>query len=152
MSTFTASELTSAVRSVHAGLQAKSSRLDVAVTGTASSVVYLAKVPHGATIVDFIFYVDDGGADDTWKLGLQLPHAEAGGSNTFTVTESALMTETASTLGPTLRPVGGKLPYRVSISDNVAQRWAWIQAVNTVAISASAAFRFTVVYQMDENT
>lgn len=152
MATFTASELTSTVRELHAGVQAKSSKLTVAVTGTASSVFYLAKVPDGATITDFLFFIDDAGADNTWKLGLQLPHAEAGGSNTFTVTESALLTETAATLAPTLRPAGGKLPYRVSISDNVIQRWAWIQAVATVAISASANMNFTVVYQMDELT
>lgn len=152
MATFTASELTSVVRVNEKGLQGKSSRLTVAVTGTASSVFYLAKVPHGATITDFLFFVDDAGADNTWKLGLQLPHAEAGGSNTFTVTESALLTETAATLAPTLRPAGGKLPYRVSISDNVIQRWAWVQATAVVAISASADIRFTVVYQMDEPT
>ena len=152
MSTFTASQLTSEVRVLHAGVQAKSSKLTVATTGTASSVFLLTKVPHGATITDFIFFIDDAGADNTWKLGLQLPMAEAGGSNTFTVTESALLTETAATLAPTLRPSGGKLPYRVSISDNVIQRWAWIQAVAVVAISASANMNFTVVYQMDEAT
>lgn len=152
MATFTASELTSSVRSVHAGAQSKSSKLTVAVTGTASSVFYLAKVPHGATITDFVFFVDDAGDDNTWKLGLRLPHAEAGGSNTFTVTESALLTETAATLAPTLRPAGGKLPYRVSISDNVIQRWAWIQATAVVAISASADIRFSVIYTMDEPT
>ena len=146
MSTFTASELTSTVRELHTGVIAKSSRLTLAVTGTASSVVLLAKVPDQATIIDFIFYVDDGGADDTWKLGLQLPE----GSASTTVTESALMTETASTLGPTLRPIGGKLPYKVSISDTCVQRWAWVQAVNTVAISATATMAFTLIYQMDE--
>lgn len=149
MSTFTASQLTAEVKNLHSGLQSKSSRIAIAVTATASSVVYLAKVPHGAVITDFIWFSDCGGADNTWKLGLQLPHAEAGGSNTFTVTESALMTETSDTAGVVFRPVGNKLPYRVSISDNVIQRWAWIQAVNTVAISASAEMAFTVHYSMD---
>lgn len=152
MATFTASELSTNVRVLHSGVIAKSSRFSTAVTGTASSVIYLAKVPHGAVIHDFAFYVNDAGDDNTFKLGLQLPHAEAGGSNTFTVTESALMTETAATLAPTLRPSGGKLPYRVSISDNVIQRWAWVQAVAVAAISASASVAFTVMYSMDEQT
>lgn len=145
MATFTSSELTSQVRELHAGLQSKSSSLTVAVTGTASSVVYLAKIPDQATIVDFIWHVVDAGANNTWKLGLQLPE----GSASTTVTESALLAETASTAGVTMRPAGLKLPYKVSISDTCVQRWAWIQGVCTAAISASADQRFSVIYTMD---
>lgn len=152
MSTFTASQLTTNVKSGHIGVQSVASKLTVAVTGTASTVFLLGKVPHGANILDFAIYMVDAGANNTWKIGLQMPHAETGGSNTFTVTESALMTETANTAGVMFRHSGLKLPYRVSISDNVSQRWAWIQAVCTAAISASADVRTTVIYTMDDAT
>lgn len=152
MSTFTASELTSAIKAGHTGVQNATSRLTLAVTGTASSVIYLCRVPHGATITDFSIYISDGGTNNTWKIGLQLPHAEAGGSNTFTVTESALMTETANTGGAFFRNTAIKLPYRVSISDNVVQRWARVMMVCTAAISAVAEVRSTIYYSMDDQT
>jgi hypothetical protein len=152
MSTFTASELTTSVKSGHIGVQSASSKLTLAVTGTASSVVYLCKVPHGATIVDFAVYCIDGGTNNTWKIGLQMPHAEAGGSNTFTVTESALQTETANSAGAMFRWSSTKLPYRVSISDNVIQRWARVMMVCTAAISATAEIRSTILYTMDDQT
>lgn len=152
MSTFTASELTTNVKAGHIGVQSACSRLTLAVTGTASSVVYLAKIPHGANIIDFAVYCSDGGTNNTWKIGLQMPHAESGGSNTFTVTESALMTETANSTGAMFRWSSTKLPYRVSISDNVTQRWARVQMVCTAAISAVAEFRSTILYTMDDNT
>lgn len=149
MATFTASELTSQVRELHAGLQSKSSRLTAAVTGTASSVFYLCKVPHGATILDFLWYAADGGANQTYKLGLQLPMDEGSGTQTFTVTESALSGDQSNTGGATLRGQGNKLPYVVSLSDSVIQRWAWVQAVASAAISASATMNFSLIYTMD---
>jgi hypothetical protein len=152
MSTFTASELSTSIKQGHIGVLSACSKLTLAITGTASSVVYLAKIPHGATIVDFAIYAVDAGANNTWKIGLQLPHAESGGSNTFTVTESALMTETANTTGVMFRWSSLKLPYRVSISDNVLQRWARVQMVCTAAISASADIRSTILYTMDDQT
>lgn len=150
MSTFTASELTSTVRDMPSGVQQKSSKITIAVTGTASSVVLLAKVPHGATIVDYIWSTIDGGTNNTWKLGIQYPLLDASGSQSTTVTESALQTETANTAGAIFRPLIGKLPYRVSISDNVTQRWAWVIGVCSAAISASACQNFTVIYSQDD--
>lgn len=150
MSTFTASEWTSGVRELHAGVMQKSSKITIAVTGTASSVVLLCKVPHGATIFDYIWSAIDGGTNNTWKLGLQLPLLDSTGSQSWTVTESALQTETANTGGAIYRPLIGKLPLRVSISDNVTQRWAWVIGVCTAAISASACQNFTLMYSQDD--
>lgn len=152
MSTFTASELysTGQARDIPSGVIAKSARITVAVTGTASSVIMWFKVPHGATIIDYVWQMDDGGADNQWKLGIQYPLLDAGGSLSYTLTESALATETSSSAGTINRPGYGKLPYLVSISDNVTQRWAWVIATGVLNISASLTQQLTLVYQMDE--
>lgn len=145
MATFTASLHQSQPRAIHAGMNVASSKITIATTGTASSVVLLAKIPNGAVIHDFTLYVDDAGTDNIWKLGVLLPE----GTASTTVTESALMSDTASTLAPTMRATGGKLPYKVSFTDT--ERFAWIQAVATIAISASADLRFSVYYTMGES-
>jgi hypothetical protein len=143
MSTFTASEWTAQPKAIHAGMVCKSGVASVALTGTASSVFKLVKVPNHATIVDYIWYSADAGANQTYKLGMRLPI-----SDTVTVTESCLSTDISNTGGQTHRG-SIKLPYKVSFTDNAIQQWAWIEAVAAAAISASATHRFTVFYTMD---
>jgi hypothetical protein len=143
MATFTASEWTSQPKAVHVGVLSKSAVAEIAVTGTASSVIKLVKIPNGAVITDFTWYTADAAADQTYKLGLRLPI-----SDTVTVTESALSGDLSSTGGQTHRG-GIKLPYKVSFTNNAIQQWAWIEAVAKIAISASANHRFTVFYTMD---
>jgi hypothetical protein len=143
MSTFTASEWTSNVKAVHAGVQSKSAVAAVTVTGTASSVFKLCRIPNGATIVDFLWYVKDAGTDQSYELGIRYPS-----SDTYTVSESALSAAVSTTLGVLTRG-SAKLPYKVSISDDAVQSEIWIEAKAVVAISASADHRFTVFYTMD---
>lgn len=149
MSTFTAS-LHSDLKSSPSGLIAASSKITVGVTGTASSVFLLAKVPNGANIVDFIWVVDDAASDQEYDLGIQKPEGSVSGS--VTLSQSALAADQSiSNLTTALRPQFGlKLPYKVSISDAAVPRWAWVAAVNQVAISASANMTFTVFYTMDD--
>ena len=146
MATFTASEWTSEVKAVHAGMQCKSGVIAAAVTGAASSVFKLVKVPNGATIVDYIWWIDDAAANQTYKLGLRLPI-----SDTTTVTESALSTSISLSTVTTPHRGSIKLPVKVSLTNNAIQQWAWIEAVAAIAISASATHRFTVFYAMDDS-
>ena len=141
MSTFTASQHQSQVRELHSGLQSMSSKITVAVTGTASSVVLLAKVPNGCWIKDFVWYAIDGGTNNTWKLGIQYPTDKA-------TSESALLAETANTAGAALRPSGLKLPFLVSFTATEGVQYAWVAATSVVAISASANQVFSVFYEM----
>jgi len=156
MSTFTASELTSTDKSIHVGLISKSAVVTSSATGTASSVFKLCKIPNGATIVDYVWWVDDGGATQTYKLGVRYPE----GSSSYTVTESALhgeigWTSTNSSLSGVVVPVNrifpdSKLPYKFSFSQgNGRETYGWIEAVAVTAISASAVHKFTAIYTMD---
>ncbi len=141
MSTFTASQHQSEPRTVHAGQQSVSSRLDVAGTGTASSVALLVKVPNGAVIDDFIWYAADAGGDNTWKVGVQYPTDKA-------TSESALMAETANSGGVNFRGSNAKLPFTVSFTSNTGETYAWVIATCTAALSGSALQKMTLFYHM----
>ena len=145
MATFTASQNQSEVRAVHAGVNVVRARADIATTGTASSVVLLVKVPNKAVIVDYMWYVDDGGADNTWDLGFVNP---ASGS---TLTQSSLRSALSSTSGTHVHGSNLTLPYRISLSDDAVQQWIWVAATSAVAISASAQHKFTLFYTMGES-
>lgn len=140
MSTFTASLHQSEPREIHAGLQSASSKITIGVTGTASSVVLLAKIPNGVWIKDFVWYAVDAGANNSWKLGIQYPTDKA-------TSESALLAETVNTTGAALRPSGLKLPFLVSFTSTEGEQFAWVAATSVVAISASADQVFSVFYE-----
>jgi hypothetical protein len=147
MATFTASQLTSQVKAIHAGVQSKTGDISaVGVTGTASSVFYLAQVPVGATIVDWMLTASTGGANQTVKIGLRLPI-----SDTWTVTESVLASDLSLTGGQSHRGTNAKLPYKVSLTNNHHNNFAWVQAVAAAALSTTASMRFTVYYTMDDS-
>ena len=151
MASLTASLHNSNLKKIHVGPNIVTSRGNFAVTGTASTVVFLAKVPDKAVITDFQFYAKDGGTNQTWMLGLQLPEGSTSGS--VTVTQSALLTNTSNTgaAGVTTRAVGNKLPYKVSISGEANPKWAWVIAVCGAAISASADLNLMLTYHFDSD-
>ena len=147
MATFTASQQTSEVKNHATGVIAAVGNLTaVSATGTASSVFYLVKVPLGATIVDFMWTGEDGGANQTYKLGLRLPI-----SDTWTVTESILSGDLSFTAGQSHRGTNAKLPVKVTLTDNHTNTYAWVQAVASAAISATASHKLTVFYTMDQS-
>lgn len=146
MSTLTASLHQLDTPYLPSGAYVVSSKISSTATGTASSKVLLAKVPLGAVIHDFVFYLEDGQTDNTWKLGLQLPE---GLSGSWTHTESALMTESSSTSVLTHRPLGGKLPYKVTFTDT--ERFAWIVATSVLAWSAVVEIRFSALISNGQN-
>jgi hypothetical protein len=145
MTTFTASEWSSQPREMPSGVLAKTATFTLSVTATASSVFLLVKIPDQAVIVDYMFFIESGGANNTWELGLQLPE----GSSSTTATQSALSAAASDSTSAMVRPTGALLPVTVSISSECLQRWAWVTAVNAVACSASAVMRMTVFYTMD---
>lgn len=144
-STFTASEWSAMPKEMPSGVLAKTATFTLSVTATASSIFLLMKLPDQAVILDFMFFIESGGANGTWELGLQLPE----GSASTTLTQSAISAAQSDSASALLRPIGVNLPLTVSISSECPNRWAWVTAVNAVACSASAVMRMTVFYTMD---
>lgn len=152
MSTQTGSQIyprNNAIRANHVGLHVATGNAVFAVTGTASSVYLLCRVPHGALIHDIMFNGDDGGADNTWDIGLVLPE----GTASYTLTQSAL--QTTLSLSANTAPHRGvvtKLPYAVDCPDAHPQQWAWVCATAAVAVSASISIKISVFYTMEDTT
>lgn len=152
MSTQTGSQIyprNNAIRANHTGMHVAVGRAVTAVTGTASSVYLLCRVPHGALIHEVVFNGDDGGADNTWDIGLVLPE----GTASYTLTQSALMS--ARSLSANTVPHRGyvlQLPYAVDCPDAHPQQWAWVCAVAAVAVSASVSIQVHVWYTMEDTT
>lgn len=154
MSTQTGTQIyprNNAVRANHTGVQVAVGQASLAVTGTASSVYLLCRVPHGAVILDFEFNGDDGGADNTWDLGILQPEGSTSGSMTHSqsalATVLSLSANTVPHRGTTL-----KLPYEVDIADAAIPRWAWVTATAAAAVSASVSIKIIVYYTMGDST
>lgn len=153
--TFTASEANPIAKEMPFGVMAKTARLDLtgagpptatgSITATASCLMLMVKIPDQATILDYQFFIESGGANGTWQLGILSPE----GSASSTLTRSAISGPQSDSPSAVNRPIGVNLPLTVSISSECVQRWVWVTAVNSVAISASAIMRLTVYYTMD---
>jgi len=152
--TFTASEWSNQPRQMPTGVIAKSAVFTLSAAASASSIFLLCKIPDRATILDFVFYVNDAGGsgtanqstNNTWQLGLSKPEGSASNTTTY----SAIAPAQANAIGGSvLRPIGVALPLLLSLSDEVPQRWAWITASPSLNPSASAVMKFTVKYTMD---
>ena len=160
MSTFTASQLSSNVKAVHTGVIVTASALSLTVTGTASSVLLLSRVPNGATLVDFIMRFQSGGLQQTLKFGTSASPSGIMALTTLTITysESGNVFADYGIGGQGwVRSPGGLrngtandlMPVHISLSDSLDVPWVWVQATVGVAISASAFFSWTLFYTMD---
>lgn len=140
-----------AVRANHTGIHmAVGSVSNDSTTKTASSVFLLCRVPHGATIVDYIFIADDAAADQTYQIGLVIPEGSTSGS--ATLSKSALSSDRSISLETNIRGLPSKLPVTVDVPDAALPQWAWVVAVNKLATSASQSLKIIVFYTMEDST
>lgn len=153
MATFTCSEISGGYpNSVHAGVASVSAVGTKSTSTTASSMFKLVKVPAHCVITGFSYTVAKASPTTatTVKLGVQLPHEGTGGTNTWTVTESALRTNDLTVTGGTLYNGSGKLPYRVSASNNAHVNYAWVVATSVGVLSNCSVHRITVYYNRQD--
>lgn len=147
MTTFTGSFLRSIPTTPHTGVQVEGSQTTITATGTASSVILVARVPNGATILDWTLYQTNGaGASQTLEMGT---------SNSPSALLAILSITGSGTFFHGMNLANGGvtlLPVRVSLSDDVEPRWVYIRLKFGVAISATADVRFQLWYTMDGYT
>ena len=149
MATFTASiRAGNQPLDVHTGIVAVHGRADISLTGTAGSKVLLARVPDRAVILNYLLYASASVASQTVKLGfsatpsaLLAVHSLSGSASQ----ESSLLS-----IDGTRGQQSGLLPYRVSLSDDLATHWTWVQLTYGAAISESALVNFTLWYTMHQ--
>jgi hypothetical protein len=111
-------------------------------------VIFLAKIPHGAKIVDMAV---DHSANET-ACGVDYGLAKGGadqGAASYSIFTSALATATVGRI--TVRRPAGSGPVTVSVSDSDPVRYGIFSAVpRTGSASTSFMVNFSITYRCDE--
>lgn len=120
-----------ATKAVHVG----GTNVETEYNGTLSAgdIVVLARIPHGAKIVDFFSHHTSPASVMAMDLGLAAGAAAGGGGNA-SVIASALAKNTANRGGLLL-------PVTVSLSDNAMPRYTTVQAKVDANMSTTAGCR-----------
>ena len=156
MATWTASLFRTPIQALHAGPNILSGHLTLCETGTASSVVILGSLPHGATLVDWWVRLRTGAADQGFELGTSNSPSGIAAMVTasITISMSGLATEVIlAGLHSQFyyrAPHGGDLmPVKISLSDDAipAPTPIWLRL--RAAISASLQLTYALFYTMD---
>lgn len=130
---------------------------DIAVQGTAKwtaagtvgDILFLAKIPHGARIVDFYEYHTNGQTAAALSFGFNKGIAAGGGANaSCLLSAGALATMNRMTLAAS--PNTGKTPVTISLSDADPIRYATLQAkAESGTLTISVVVSFCLVYRFD---
>jgi hypothetical protein len=164
ITTFTASEVTP-FKSNHAGLNVVRSTFQNFPTGgitlTVSSIVYMAKIPAGALLVDgYLVGGEASGGEGTWNLGIR----NGDGSTTFpvnpisglSVSDNSLLaavTLSDGTLHRFRTDTRGALPYKCSISENATYQYHWLVATAVLGSgSATTSLQVVAMYLATESS
>lgn len=147
--TYTATTFNNPPKTVHVG------NITVAGTYNAGSVVtslqdiiFLAKIPHGARIVDVMVDTSTGETACTSDFGLAKGW-ETGGGASMSCFAAGVAMATVTRLA--VRRAAGLGPIRVSCSDNDPNRYG-IFACKPAGTSASTSYmvNFSITYRCDE--
>lgn len=118
-------------------------------TNTLSDVIFLAKIPHGALIVDICCDHTTQQTALGIKYGLATGTAAGGGasSSQFTAAIAKNAVSRLVKLGNTTTGV----PHRISVSDNDANRYGIFAAtISTGTTTDSYTINFSITYRVDE--
>lgn len=136
----------------HVGDRSVSGQLLLTAATSAGDVGFLAKVPHGAKIVDFYEYHTAGstaGAALAVSFGFNTGIAAGGGANLSCLIASGAGA-TMNRLSLAASPVAGNGPVRISLSDLAVNRYAALCALVESATGTTSVFvNFCLTYRFD---
>jgi hypothetical protein len=146
--TLTASIYDNQPKAVHVGNQSVSGKITTSAR-TLSDIMFLAKVPHGATIVDFYEYHTNGETAAVMTFGLNKGVVDGGaGNNSCLVGAGAVATMNRMSAG--LWPATSNYPPVVSLSDADPVRYAALTAkCVSGTFTTSISIRYSLTYRMD---
>lgn len=145
MATYSASLMANTPKANHAGVTAISvSYNGGANTTSAGDIIHLAKIPHGARILDVVEDHSTGATSSALSLGLATGGAAGGGAS-----YSLLLSTVAQAAKNRLGVLG--IPPLVSVSDADANRYGILAAKVTEAGTATTSLilNVTVLYSTD---
>lgn len=143
--TYTASLYANTPKAVHAGVNAISVNYNSGATALAAGdIVFLAKVPHGARIVEVIEDHSTGATAHALSIGLGRGGAAGGGAS-----YSCFIASGAQATKNRMGVLG--IPAVVSVSDDQAERWAQLTAKvgESGTTTTSLIINCTVLYTAD---
>lgn len=148
--TLTSTVFDNVLKQVHTGNITVGGRfLQGATTNTLSDVVFLAKIPHGAKIVDIL--CDHATAQTALgiKYGLATGTAAGGGASLSCFT--AAVAKATITRKSTVGNATAGVPVVVSVSDSDPNRYGIFCATLTTGTTTdSYAINFSITYRCDE--
>lgn len=129
---------------VYAGDQSVSGQINMGATASSNGdILFLAKLPQGAVVVEIIESHTTGATTQALSFGLGSGGAAGGGASysAFIASGAQATQNRLSVQGP---------PITVSVSDNDTQRWAALTAkVESGTATTSLIVNFTVLYRVD---
>ena len=116
---------------------------------TVADIGFLAKVPHGAKIIDFYEYHTTGATAQGLSFGFDRGIAAGGGGNlSCLISSGAQATMNRFTLANS--PNTGNAPIQISLSDTDPLRYAILQAkVESGTTTTSLFVNFSLTYRFD---
>ncbi len=157
--TFTLSQFAANVKAHHTGSAVVGGAISVSATICPSSIIYMVRVPSGATITDYWLKIaTGGGGPQTFQMGTSFSPSGLMSVTTLTHTFS-LSTQniTAPAAGDAnyaqnwLRApgAGDLMPLRISLSDDAQPSYHWIRGNVGAGCSASAYLTLMLWYTVD---
>lgn len=141
--TYTASDQLAVPRAVHAGVNSVRAAYNSSTCLSVSDILFLAKIPNGATIIDGYLSGTIDSAGSTVKVGIVSAGSSSADNNLLTAV-------TLSTTSVLQRFNAGTLPVRVSLSDDATLQWAWafMTVITAASITATSSLQFVINYVM----
>lgn len=128
-------------KAVHAGNQSVSGQIIWGAASSTGDVAFLAKIPHGATIVDVIEDHSTGATAQGVKFGYVMGDGSSASYSAFIAAGAQATVNRRSVVG---------LPITISCSDDAPQRWANFTAkIASGTSTTSLIVNFTIIYRMD---
>ena len=146
--TYTATTFNAAPKQVHVGNVTVSGTYNAGATVTSlGDIIFLAKIPHGATIVDMVADTSTGetacGTDFGFSRGF-----DVGGGASLSLLVSAVAQATVTRLA--VRRAAGLGPIRCSVSDLDPVRYGIFSCKpSTGSASTSFMVNFSITYRCD---
>ena len=116
-----------------------------------SDIVFLAKIPNHATVIDGYLAVRGVGITaGFWKLGVQGTLVDA--ISGATITADTLHAGASLTASGMARFTTSFLPFKYSISDDAATQFTWLQGTFSAGSgTATQSLMFVMTYLMDRD-
>lgn len=149
--TYTATTFNNTPKQIYKGVANVSGSYNAGATVTSlGDVIFLAKIPHGAVIMEINVDHSSGETATGVDYGLARGH-DNGGASSLSCFTSALALATVGRI--TVRRAAGLGPQRVSCSDLDPIRYGIFAAVpRTGSASVSLMINFSITYRSDEQS